>query len=102
MPMSSPYEFPSLDYASHREFGEQLQIERMNDAIRKGHSTVTPFRRTLRNLGLAFLMATGAFWTVMLKDPPKTVAADPGVLAEAFSPLDLRVRWTFPVEITQG
>ncbi len=43
MPMSSPYEFPSLDYASHREFGEQLQIERMNDAIRKGHSTVTPF-----------------------------------------------------------
>ena len=32
-------------------------------------------RRTLRNFGLAFLVATGAFWAVMLQAPPKTVAA---------------------------
>ena len=54
------------------------------------------YGRTLRNFGLAFLVATGAFWAVMLQDPPKTVAADPSTSAQPFSPLDLKVSFDLP------
>ena len=35
--------------------------------------------RKLRLFAAAFALATGAFWVTMLKDPPKSVAADPTV-----------------------
>ena len=34
-------------------------------------------RRQLYLAAVAFALATGAFWLTMLKDPPKSVAADP-------------------------
>jgi hypothetical protein len=34
-------------------------------------------RRQLYLLAIAFVLATGAFWLTMLKDPPKSVASDP-------------------------
>ncbi len=46
--------------------------------------------RTIRNACLALLVATGAFWAVMLKDPPKTEAAAPQITAP-FSPLSLPI-----------
>ncbi len=90
------YDRPFIDYDLQREVAAQARAEMMNDLIGKGLSTVTPSRRTLRNFGLAFLVATGAFWAVMLKDPPKTVAADPSVSAKAFSALDLKVPLDLP------
>lgn len=33
--------------------------------------------RKLKMFAVAFVLATGAFWVTMLKDPPKTMAADP-------------------------
>ena len=33
--------------------------------------------RSLKLIGLAFALATGAFVLTMLKDPPKSVASDP-------------------------
>ncbi len=90
------YDRPFIDYDLQREVAAQMRAEAMNDAISKGLSAVTPSRRTLRNLGLAFLVATGAFWAVMLQDPPKTVAADPSSSTKAFSPLDLKVPLDLP------
>ncbi len=84
------------DYDLQREVAAQARAEMMNDAMSKGLSALTPSRRTLRNLGLAFLVATGAFWAVMLQDPPKTVAADPTMSTKAFSPLDLKVPLDLP------
>jgi hypothetical protein len=83
------YDRPYIDYDHCRTVAGQIRAEMMTDAASRGLAVVTPSRRTLRNLGLAFLLAAGAFWTVMLNDPPKTVAADPNASAKAVSPLDL-------------
>ena len=37
---------------------------------------------------LAFVLATGAFWLSLAKDPPRSVAADP---TSGFSPLAITV-----------
>ncbi len=89
--------FSSLDYAAHRDFDALLGLERMNNVAVKGRS-LRPARRIRRNLVLAFLLATGAFWTVMLKDPPRTIAADPGMQGKAFSPVELMI----PTGLTVG
>jgi hypothetical protein len=38
---------------------------------------VTPVRTMVRGLGMAVLLAAGAFVLTMLKDPPQSVASDP-------------------------
>ena len=34
-------------------------------------------KRHLKSWAVAFVLATGAFWLTMAKDPPKSVASDP-------------------------
>ena len=92
------YERPFIDYHSYRQVAGRLRAEAVNDAISKGVSAATPSRRTLRNFGLAFLVATGAFWAVMLQDPPKTVAADPSTSDKPLSPLELKVPFDLPTD----
>ena len=46
-----------------------------------------------RSWTLAFALATGGFWFIMAKDPPK-VAANP---AAAFSPLSLTIPSGLPI-----
>ena len=41
-----------------------------------------------KSWAVAFLLATGAFWLTMAKDPPKSVASDP---TSGFSPLEIKV-----------
>ena len=89
------YHRPGIDYFAHRERAARMRSDMINDALGKGLSTVTPSGRTVRNFCLAVLVATGAFWVVMLKDPPTTVAADPSMVEKGFSPLDL----TVPVDL---
>ena len=90
------YDRPFIDYHSYRQVAGRLRAEAVNDAISKGVSAATPSRRTLRNFGLAFLVATGAFWAVMLQDPPTTEAADPSRSAQSHSPLELTVPFYLP------
>ena len=52
--------------------------------------------RALRNLGLALALATGAFWTVMPNDGPRTAAADPSSPLEVFSPYALKAAADIP------
>ena len=89
------YHRPDIDYFTYRERAARMRSEMINDALGKGLATVTPSGRTVRNLCVAFLVATGAFWAVMLRDPPTTVAADPSMVERGFSPLDL----TVPVDL---
>jgi hypothetical protein len=89
---------PDIDYFAYRERAARMRSEMINDALAKGLSTVTPSRAAVRNLCLALLVATGAFWVVMLKDPPTTVAADPSTSTKALSPLNLKV----PVDSPTG
>ena len=83
------FDRPFLDYDAYREEAARMRAEVMNGLVSQGLSAVTPSRRTLRNFGLAVLLATGAFWLTMLEDPPKTIAADPSVTG--FSPSDIKV-----------
>jgi hypothetical protein len=90
------YDRPFMDYHSYRQVVGRLRAEAVSDAISKGVSAATPSRRTLRTFGLAFLVATGAFWAVMLQDPPKTVAADPSTSSQPLSPLGMQVPFDLP------
>lgn len=92
------YDRPFIDYHTHRAVAGQLRAKAINSSLSRGLVVVTPSRRTLRTLGFAFLVATGAFWGVMLNDPPKTVAADPALVNKGLSPLDFKV----PVELSGG
>jgi len=50
--------------------------------------------RTLKMLGVACVLAAGAFWLTMLKDPPKSVASDP--TAPVAKTADIRVPTGIP------
>ncbi len=93
--MTTSLDRPNYDH--YRSVAAHMRAEMLNDAASRGLSAITPSRRTARNLGLAFLLATGAFWTVMLNDPPKTEAADPSASVKAFSPLDLPMPLGLPI-----
>ena len=82
---------PSLDYDFHREAAARMRSELVHKGISRGISAVAPSGRTLRTLGVAVLVATGAFWTVMLVKPPQTVAADPATVTSSLSPLTFSV-----------
>ncbi len=47
-----------------------------------------------KSWAVAFVLATGAFWLTMVKDPPKTVASDQTV---PFSPMDLKIPSDLPI-----
>ncbi len=87
-----------INYDLHRETAANMRAEVVHDALSRGATAVMPSRRALRNLGLAFLIATGAFWAIMLQDPPTTVAADPSVAAQTISPLGMNI----PAELPSG
>jgi hypothetical protein len=49
-----------------------------------------------RSWTLAFVLATGAFWLTMAKDPPRSVASDP---TSGFSPLEIKVPSGLPTAV---
>jgi hypothetical protein len=56
--------------------------------------------RHLKLFAIAFALATFAFWTTMLKDPPVTEASNPSVAK--FSPRDIKVPVDFPTHHSAG
>ena len=86
MTLPPDHQHPPIDYDRQREVAARLRAEMMNDVVSKGLSAIAPSRRTLLAFALAGVVATGAFWTVMLQEPPKTVAeAIPSTPAQASS-----------------
>ena len=55
---------------------------------------VTPMGTMVRGLGIAVLLAAGAFVLSMLKDPPQSVASDP--TAPATKAVDIQVPTGIP------
>src|SRR4051812_17027696 len=55
----------------------RMQVEHHDHSLVKIVSAIAPSRTTMRGLGLACLLALGAFVLTMLKDPPKSVAFNP-------------------------
>ncbi len=52
---------------------------------------------TIRNFCLAMLVATGAFWAVMLQTPPKTEAAI--LQMTHFSPMSMPIPVNLPIGV---
>lgn len=93
------YDRPFVDYGFEREVAAHLRLAMVDRAVSKALLVAVPSRRRMRNLGLALLVATGAFWVTMFNDPPVTVAADPTVTPKAFSPLDLPAQLDLPIGV---
>jgi hypothetical protein len=56
---------------------ERSRDEAQGETLFDTDPAVTPVRTTVRELGVAVLLAAGAFVLTMLKDPPQSVASDP-------------------------
>ena len=98
MTTSPSYRRPTLDFDYNRQRAGELHSEMAHALFSKGVTALTPSWRTVRSFGLAFVVATGAFWAVMMKDPPKTIAADPNIAVGVFSPMSLHV----PLDLPSG
>ena len=72
-------EHPFFMYRAHLPTAERSRDEAEGEALLEPASAVTPSRTTVKGLGIAILLAAGAFVLTMLKNPPKSVASDPTV-----------------------
>jgi hypothetical protein len=74
---------------------ERMRAQAQGELLLRTTSAVTPSRGTLKGLGMACALAAGAFGLTMLKDPPRSVAADP--TAPVAKSADVRVPTGIPV-----
>jgi hypothetical protein len=93
------YDRPFVDYGFEREVAAHLRLAMVNRAVLEALFAAVPSRQRMRNLGLALLVATGAFWVIMFNNPPITVAADPTVAPKAFTPLNLPAPLDLPIGV---
>jgi hypothetical protein len=83
------------DYEYYRnQASQEAEFLSVGDLFQKSASAFTPSSRSLKVLGVAFALATGAFVLTMLKDPPTSVASDPA--GTATSPSDIQVPTGIP------
>ena len=80
-----------IDHQQHRERAVRLRGEILRPLVGSGVSRITPSRKTLRTFLVACLLATGAFWTVMLNAPPTSDAGGPSVIGLTPSTLPVPV-----------
>ncbi len=78
----------------HLQAAERMRTEAQAQLLLKAASAVTPSRNTLKGLGVACVLAAGAFVLTMVKDPPKSVASDP--TAPAAKAADIQVPTGIP------
>ena len=69
-------EHPFL-YHAHLPRAERSRDKDPGEVLFDTAPAVTPMGTMVRGLGIAVLLAAGAFVLTMLKDPPQSVAADP-------------------------
>jgi hypothetical protein len=64
-------------YRTHLPIDDHSWDEAQGETSFDTDPAVTPVRTMVRGLGVAVLLAAGAFVLTMLKDPPQSVASDP-------------------------
>src|SRR5690349_6465735 len=69
-------EHPFL-YPAHLPRAERSRDKAPGEVLFDTAPAVTPMGTMVRGLGVAVLLAAGAFVLTMLKDPPQSVASDP-------------------------
>src|SRR3954454_2044374 len=57
--------------------GARMRAQAKGQFILTAASAIVPSQSTMKGLGLACMLAAGAFVLTILKDPPKSVASDP-------------------------
>jgi len=67
----------SFLYRAHLPTAEHSRDQVQGETSFDTDPAVTPVRTMVRGLGVAVLLAAGAFVLTMLKDPPQSVASDP-------------------------
>jgi|SRR5215207_5570770 hypothetical protein len=67
----------SFLYRTHLPIDDHSRDEAQRGTSFDTDPAVTPVRTMVRGLGVAVLLAAGAFVLTMLKDPPQSVASDP-------------------------
>ena len=82
-------------YRAHVQAAERMRAEAQGQLLLRTASAVAPSRSTVKGLGVACLLAAGAFVLTMVKDPPKSVASDP--TAPVAKTVDLQVPTGIPV-----
>lgn len=86
----------TLDFDHYRE----KALAERSAAMRSYTPTLSrAARRRFGQAGLAFALATGAFWAIILTDPPQTEAAAPAGVMELMriAPLDLSILAPDPI-----
>ncbi len=83
----------SFLFRAHLLTDDHSQDQVRSEALLDTDPAVTPVRTMVRGLGIAVLLAAGAFVLTMLKDPPKSVASDP---TTAFRIQDIQVPTGIP------
>ena len=64
-------------HLAHVKAAERMRAQAQGELLLRTVSAVTPSRGTMKALGVACVLAAGAFVLTMVKDPPKSVASDP-------------------------
>ena len=81
-------------HLAHVKAAERMRAQAQGELLLRTASAITPSRGTMKGLGVACVLAAGAFVLTMLKDPPRSVASDPTApLAKA---ADVRVPTGIP------
>jgi hypothetical protein len=81
-------------YRTHLPTAERRWDEAQGETLFDTDPAVTPVRTMVRGLGVAVLLAAGAFVLTMLKDPPQSVASDP--TAPVIETVDVQVPTGLP------
>src|SRR4051812_37512037 len=72
---------------------ERMRAEAQGQLLLRTASAVTPSRGTMKGLGVACVLAAGAFVLKMVKAPPQSVASYP---TSTIQPLDIKVQTGIP------
>ena len=84
----------SFLYRAHLPTAERSRDGAQGETSFDTDPAVTPVRTMVRGLGVAVLLAAGAFVLTMLKDPPQSVASHP--IAPVTETVDVQVPTGLP------
>jgi hypothetical protein len=74
--------------------GARMRAQAQGQHLLTAASAIAPSQSTIKGLGVACMLAAGAFVLTMLKDPPKSVASDP--TAATVKSVDIQVPTGIP------
>ena len=81
------------DHLSPVKAAERMRTQAQGEFLLRAASVITPSRGTMKGLGVACVLAVGAFVLTMLEDPPKSVAFNP---SETIQPNNIKIQTGIP------